>query len=120
MADSKKAPEAAKTQPKAPANTLDEMTPEEMRAKLEIQEEVLAEMKAQQGSLEATVAKLAPKAAANTKAPLVEVDKKSYRVVSNAIVPGKGKFTAEEIAEDAELCVHLVSIKSGVLQAIGE
>lgn len=66
---------------------------------------IIADM---QNQLDATV-KAAPKAA---KTVAVELDKKNYSVnPSGAFVPGKGKFTAEEIAADADLAAHILKIK---------
>lgn len=60
-----------------------------------------------QAQLDATV-KAAPQAA---KTVIAKLDKKSFTVnPSGAVVPGKGKFTAEEIAANADLVAHILTI----------
>lgn len=95
---------------------------QELNAKIQLQEEILADQDQAIQKLEATVATLSPKAQANASAnaPVIQLDGVSYRVIHGVSLTGFGKLTPDDIAGNEAAALELVKIGSGALQALDQ
>lgn len=88
---------------------------------LRIQEELNVEADDRIAELEAQVGKLSEKATdrpATGDLPRVEVDGTNYQITAPRVNIKGRKLTADELAEDQDLLVHLVEIDSQILKAL--
>lgn len=102
------------------ANGDSDETLAELTAKVEALEGMVVEKEETITLLESKVARLSPKAAANAdkNAPVITLDEEAYQIVSNVFLPGFGKLTRDEIAENEEAALKLLELKSSALKKL--